>query len=375
MKTYKIIQKCRVCENKGLEFVYSLGNIAISDFTENPSEGVKFPLMLVYCNKCDLLQLAHNPPRHLLYKNYWYESHINPVIVKDLKEIAKEVKGKRVIDIGCNDFTLLDNVKIGIKQTGVDPFDAKIRWLDNFVNPTRIYIQDYWENVQTEKADTITAIACLYDLPDPNKFMRNIKRHLNSDGIFISQLMTLEPMIENNDLGNICHEHLEYYSYKSLVTLFERNGLEIFKVEKNSMNGGSYRIFARHYKNGSILYREKKHLIADIKSFFKRVEENKKKFENWLLKTQPKLIGYGASTKANTILQYYKIQNLGVVDVNPKKKHLYMRNNNKVIDYIPEKTEYLWVFPYSFLDSFIKKERAKGYKGKFVVIMPKFKII
>ena len=63
-------------------------------------------------------------------------------------------------------------------------------------------------------------------------------------------------MLEKNDVGNICHEHLEYYSYDSLKYLFEKNGLEIFKVEENSINGGSYRIFARLYKNGSINYPE-----------------------------------------------------------------------------------------------------------------------
>src|SRR5579863_4655136 len=99
------IKCCRVCGYKGLITIGSLGNIAISDFTNTPQEGNKYPLELAYCKRCTLLQLRHNTPRDLLYKNYWYESHINPVVVNDLKEIAKYGKGVHV-DIGANDGTL-----------------------------------------------------------------------------------------------------------------------------------------------------------------------------------------------------------------------------------------------------------------------------
>ena len=93
------------------------------------------------------------------------------------------------------------------------------------------------------------------------------------DGIFIAQLMTLKPMIEKNDLGNVCHEHLEYYSYPALTYLFEKNGLEIFQVEENSINGGSYRLYARKLKNGSIKYPEP---VFDYERFAKNIEDNKK---------------------------------------------------------------------------------------------------
>src|SRR3990167_3826399 len=114
-----------------------------------------------------------------------------------------------------------------------------------------------------------------YDSEDPNKFIRKIKNSLTDDGVFIAQLMTLKPMLDNNDVGNICHEHLEFYSYKSLKTLFERNGLEIFDVKENDINGGSYRLYARHYDKGSINYTEP---APDYKAFFERLEENK--FDN-----------------------------------------------------------------------------------------------
>ena len=83
------------------------------------------------------------------------------------------------------------------------------------------------------KAKVITAIGMFYDMEDPNQFINDSAKVLSEDGLFIAQLMTLKPMIENNDIGNICHEHLEYYSYKKLKYLFERNGLEIYRIEEN----------------------------------------------------------------------------------------------------------------------------------------------
>lgn len=360
------IHRCRICKSKDLIPIGSLGNIAISNFTEKPEMGVKSPLELVYCATCTLLQLAHNPPRDKMYKHYWYESHLNPVIVKDLKEIAQYCRGFH-IDIGANDGTLL-RFSRGISKIAVDPSNIKP---DGFV-----WKQCYWEDYRdNEFADTITAIACIYDLPNPNKFFKKIKFYLAPDGVFIAQLMTLQPMIENNDVGNICHEHIEYYSYKSLVRLYEQNGLEIFKVEKNSINGGSYRLFARHYRTGSIPFKEKEYSVTDLKNFFKRIEKNKKDFISWMEKSFPDgVIGYGASTKANTILQYYGVWPSQIVDVNLRKKGRFMIDSHcQIINKIPKDTKYLWVFPYGFLDFFKKKEKI--YKGKWVTTIPYFKII
>jgi hypothetical protein len=292
--------------------------------------------------------------------NYWYESHLNKVVVNDLKQIASLYKVDSWIDIGGNDGTLLSFVKARVK-INVDP---------THLNKTGF--RGYWEEFNGDRVDVITAIACLYDLPNPNKFIKNVKRHLIDSGVFISQFQPLSEMIELNDVGNICHEHIEYYSYKSLVTLYEQNGLEIFKVEVNKMNGGSYRLFARHFKKGSIKFKEKTYGVRELKAFMKRVEKNKKDFLN-AVPFKGGLCGYGASTKANTILQYYGIKEMAIIDINPRKKGRYMINSNiEIIDYIPKDCGYLWVFPYGFLPYF--KKREKGYKGKWIVTIPEFHV-
>jgi hypothetical protein len=179
-------------------------------------------------------------------------------------------------------------------------------------------------------------------------------------------------MIENNDLGNICHEHIEFYSYKSLVRLFEQNGLEIYKVELNNINGGSYRVFARHYNTGSIDFKEKEYTTDELKKFFKRIEDNKKKFLVWA--EGKKIYGYGASTKANTIMQYYGIKPISIIDINPDKKDKFtIATKVPIISEIPKDCEYLWIFPYGFLDYF--KGREKDYKDKWITTIPEFKIL
>jgi len=360
-----MIRKCRICKNEKLIPVGDIGNVAISDFTPKPVKPKKFPLQLVYCPKCTLLQLAHNCPRDLMYKNYWYESGINPAIVEDLKSIARHGRGTH-IDIGCNDGTLLKHSKAD-KKIGVDPSNIPPKYL----GPSDTYINTYWEDARTSKAHVITAVACLYDLPDPNAFMQNIKRHLQEDGIFISQFQSLAKMLELNDVGNICHEHLEYYSYRSLVYLFEKNGLEIFKVEENNINGGSYRIFARHYAKGSIKIKELKYTLKDFKAFFSRMDESRKAFQKWV--ADKNIVGYGASTKAGTMVAFCGVGPKVVVDVNPKKTGKYTNWGALIVDKIPKGTEYLWVFPYGFLDYFRSKE--KKYKGKWATTIPKFKVL
>lgn len=120
------------------------------------------------------------------------------------------------------------------------------------------------------KAKVVTAIGMFYDLEDPNVFIKDAQLALRDDGIFVAQLMCLQPMLKKNDLGNICHEHLEFYSFESLKYLFETNGLEIFKISENNVNGGSYRIYARKKINGSISYSENVS-VDEILKFAERV--------------------------------------------------------------------------------------------------------
>lgn len=193
-----------------------------------------------------------------------------------------------------------------------------------------------------------------------------------------------ETYLVSNAIVHNCHEHLEYYSIESLKYLFEKNGLEIFKIEENDVNGGSYRLYARHYNKGSILFDEK-FTKEDYEAFFRRIEENKKRCVEFIrqeVKKGKKVYVYGASTKGNTILQYYGLTNElieGAADKSPEKW-----NKCTIGTMIPimseeearKKADYFLVLPYAFLKEFIEREkewREKG--GRFIVPLPNFRIV
>ncbi len=261
---YSTIKKCRVCATHDLKSILSLGNLYVSTFVSNREENVgRAPLELVLCQNCKLLQLRDTAPQELMYSgHYWYQSGLNHVIVNDLKEIALIASsmaglkpGDIVLDIGANDGTLLSFYGKEVSRVGCEPANNLVPKLRE-VTPHVIHgfwnLENWRSLMGDRKAKVVTAIGMFYDMEDPNQFIRDAAEILSEDGLFIAQLMCLRPMLEKNDLGNICHEHLEYHSYESLKYLFEKNGLEIFKVEENSINGGSYRIFARHFDKGSI---------------------------------------------------------------------------------------------------------------------------
>lgn len=393
---YTTRKTCRVCGDSRLSPILSLGNLYVSTFVKSKKDrGIKAPLELVFCENCTLLQLKHTAPQELLYSRYyWYRSGTNPVIARDLKEITqaarklvKPKKGDIVLDIGANDGTLLKFYPKSLIRVGCEPASNLVKKLKE-VTPYVIY--DFWnyslwkKQFGQKKAKIITAIGMFYDMEDPNQFIRDAVRALDEKGIFIAQLMCLGPMLEKNDLGNICHEHLEYYSFESLKYLFEKNGLEIFKIEENDINGGSYRIFARHLKKGSIKFKEK-FTKKDYKDFYKRIEENKRKCVDFIkkeVKKGKKVYVYGASTKGNTILQYYGLDNKlikGAADKSPEKWGKYT-----VGTYIPivkeeqarKEADYFLVLPWAFLETFKKREKAWLKKGgKFIVPLPRFRVV
>ncbi|MFH1802111.1 MAG: GDP-mannose 4,6-dehydratase [archaeon] len=389
------ITKCRVCGSTDLVGLFGLGDLYLSTFVEKEGENIgKAPLHLVWCNNCSLVQLKHTAPQELMYsRHYWYRSNLNKVIIDDLKEITeaaqKMVPLKRddiVLDIGANDGTLLKFYPDHLRRIGCEPALNLVPELKKHCN---IVIDDFWDYnrygymFSDRKAKIITAIGMFYDMDDPGQFIRDSAKALAEDGVFVAQLMTSKPMLEKNDIGNICHEHLEYYSYSSLKYLFEKNGLEIFKVEENSINGGSYRVFARHYKNGSVDYPEDitKESYLELA---KRMDQNKKEcvdLINSILKEGKSVYAYGASTKGNTILQYYglgKDSINGIAEIHPEKigkmtvgTHIPILEEEEA----KKKADYFLVLPYAFKDSFIKREQSWLKEGgKFIFCTPKVEI-
>ena len=398
----KKISKCRLCFNKNLLKIHSFGNLFVSNFVlkKNIKKGIKAPLVLVYCKKCKLLQLEHSAPQEIMYKKfYWYRSGITDTMKIALKDIfltAKKMsilnKGDTILDIGANDGTLLKYFKDENYTTvGCEP----AKNLTNLLKKNcKFVLNNFWNYKDLEKIikkrkikkpKLITALGMFYDLENPSKFIEDAAKALDYNGVFIAQLMCLESMLKKNDLGNVCHEHLEFYSYDSLKYLFEKNGLKIFKMEENDINGGSYRIFCKKNISKSIFYKENTSLFR-IKKFIKSVKSNKIKclnFLNKVAKKGQKVFIYGASTKGNTLLQYYGINHKLIkfaAERSPEKWGKYTIGSGvKIISENEARKlnpKYFFVMPYAFINEFKKREkRWLSGGGKFILPYPNFKIV
>ena len=394
--------KCRLCGSEDLVEVFSLGDQYVNDFVtqDKVGKGLKAPLDLVLCSKCSLLQLRHTAPQELLYSRYyWYRSGVTDTMRRALRDITQGIEsmvelkpGDVVLDIGANDGTMLATYTAkGIHRVGCEPANNLV---DQLRENAEHVMHDFWSYERYMelaaqwgfgKAKVITAIGMFYDLEDPNRFIRDAQKALTEDGIFVAQLMCLASMIEKNDVGNICHEHLEYYSLESLRYLFETNGLEIFKIEENDVNGGSYRICCRQYQGKGIPFDEK-YSQEDILAFGKRIQENRDRCVNFIkaeVAKGKKVYIYGASTKGNVILQYYGLDSTlitAAAERSPEKWGKYT-----IGTWIPivseeearkARPDYFLVLPWAFFKEFYEREKEwREGGGQFIVPLPEFKVV
>lgn len=371
------VEHCRMCGGD-LKDLFSLGNHKVNDFPSTPdAEVFSCPIEIVQCTGCHLVQQRYSVQSDLLYTGkYWYKSGINDRIKKDLESIANLAlvylkPGDTILDIGANDGTLLSFIPKTYHRVGVEPADNLQEELSKHCDEVK---HGFWKGYK-KKAKVITAIGMFYDLEEPREFVRDIKESLQQDGRFIAQLMTAKQMNQMADVGNLCHEHLEFYNYKNLVDLFEGAGLEILSVEQTPINGGSYLIVGSHYKTGSVSHHEPEFLWS---SFFERLQEQKSSTLTMLkdLKAQGKRVyGYGASTKANTMLQWWEVGTdliEAVADANPEKHGKYMLTGIPIVSEAEARknADYFLIFPYGFKTLFQKREWEFLVRGKFIIPFP-----
>ena len=407
-------QTCRICNSNQLSVIMSLGEQHLAVYTPKGSDPEpvleKFPLELIRCNTsdCGLVQLRHSTPTDILYERYFYRSGINQTMTDNLKEIVDQAilkvdvaENDIVLDIGCNDGTLLRSYQSKVRLVGFEPASNLVNEASKDTDLIINNFFSFFEFVQhfpNERIKAITSIAMFYDLEDPNSFVSDIVNCLDQDGIWVIQMAYLIPMLELNAFDNIVHEHLEYWSLKSVKRLLEEYGLEIFDVELNDVYGGSFRIFVKTKKNGKINIQnsvdeflkkedefglEKKETYLD---FANRVNSLKNKLNDFIKEeiSNGKLIyAYGASTKGNTLLQFYNLNNKLIskaADRDSKKfGKMTIGSNIPIISEEQardEKPDYFLVLPWHLVDFFKERENAfLKNGGKFIVPLPDFKII
>ena len=411
---------CRICGSKNLTSILNLGDQYFANYSSKSSDVVPFkekiPLELVRCDKsldpesCGLVQLRHTTPPNLMYDRYFYRSGINQTMTNNLNEIAKQAISKInlnqndiVIDIGCNDGTLLQNYKeLPVRSVGFDPAKNMVQ----FSKQTGATIiteffsaEEFIKNYGDEKAKIITSIAMFYDLENPNKFVGDISKILHHDGIWILELSYLPLMLSQNAFDTIVHEHLEYYHLDALEFVLSKFNLKVVDIQLNDINGGSFRVVVQHKEksidNKSLEHitelREKEknlslHTNLQFDAFIKRINDEKDKLVTFIKNevSRGKTVHcYGASTKGNTLLQFYDLDKKLVqfiADKNPDKWG--RRTIGTDISIISEEEshsmspDYFLILPWHFIKEF--KEREKDYLkngGKLLVPLPQFKVI
>ena len=283
MKYYKI-KKCRCCKSTNFKEIIDFGRMSLStSFTEKNSKNNFVPLKLIYCKKCYLTQLHHNYESNKIYnKNYGYRSGINKSmnlhlegIVKDVKKIISLTNKDTVLDIASNDGTLLKKYKSKkIIKIGIDPTIKKFK---KFYNSDILTLADYFTSKKflkiskDAKAKIITSIAVFYDVPKPEKFIQDIKKILDKNGVWVLEQSYLPSLIKNNAYDSVCHEHLTYFMVHQINILLKKFNLQINDIKENSMNGGSIRIFISH-NNSNLIINQKN--IDKIINLEKRILKN-----------------------------------------------------------------------------------------------------
>jgi SAM-dependent methyltransferase len=401
--------------------LFSLGELYVSDFIKQDEEARagKHDLTLIIDERYGAARLEKCTPIHSMFGKYWYRSGVNVTMKKELFDIVENIKKVQRLekddlwlDIACNDGTLLSYVGQHINKLGIDPAE------DSFSVESRLVsddiVQDYFtlesfnrSKFKSKKAKVITCIAMFYDLDEPINFLNDVKEVLDDDGLFVIQMSYTPLMIKQLAFDNICHEHVYYWSLNSLEKLMIEAGLKIVDCQLNDVNGGSFRVYikkedsditkfaTRPYRDvcdvriESIRQWEQTQNLDSTKTwldFYQGIEDLKKQTVDFIKEEKLKgktICGYGASTKGNTLLQYFGLDNTlidAIAERSPYKfGHKTIGTNIPILsedDVRKMKPDYMLVLPWHFISEFT--EREKEYLnggGKFIVPCPKFEII
>lgn len=403
--------KKSVVSGATLKPLFSVGALYVSDFlkeNEKP-KGPPCEMELGFDPVSKAVQLTKQPDASLMWGSmYYYRSAVNPAMRSALEDLAYKTcvsvpeKNKKSIylDIASNDgylLSVLDPNKY--LRVGIDPSDYPEAYHNGDVIIRDYFSAKAFNDAGFKSAARISCAACFYDLSNPEEILKDIHKILEDDGLFTLQVSYTPANIMQTELGVICHEHLCYYNLTSLKWLMDKTGFVIRDIELNDVNGGSIRLYlqkdtapdnyltAAHrdickIRVNSLLEWEEKNGFnneAVYKDFYKRILKLKKQTVGHIKKVRAegkKVWGYGASTKGNTLLQMFGLDNKLIDGIAEKQEYKWGRRT--VGTNIPIFSEaemrkvqpdYLLILPWFFRQTFIEREQEYLKKGG-VMIFP-----
>ena len=407
-KKSKTINRCQISGANDLETIISLGFLPpvnkMQKVNSKKEETTFFPVELMYSKFSKLVQLNNLVDKSILFpKEYPYTSSTTKILRENFKELYEECSrlinlksDDLIIDIGSNDGNLLNNFKKNHRVLGVTPENIGKIAIKKGINTLIKYFDTKTSKYifkKFGKAKIVTATNVFAHIENVRDLMNNILRVLKTDGVFITESHYLMPLIKELQYDTIYHEHLRYYSLLSLKFLFEKYNLSIFHAKKIPTHGGSIRVYVGKKGKFKVLRSVKKILdeernFLNWKNFRKfrydvvKSKLNLYKILNKIVKRKDKIYGIGAPSRASTLINYLGLTNEIMQYV------CEIEGSYKIGNYMPgtnipivsekklyqDKPQYAMLLSWHISKELISNLRKKGFKGKFIIPLPKPRI-
>ena len=400
---YETIKCCRICGSDNIEEVLNLGEQppANSLYRSDEKRPPDVPLRLMYCQKCSTVQLGEDvDPEYLFGEYLWVtgtsataEQYSHEFAKKALSQVVDQNKSPYIVEIASNDGTFLKRfIEKGCKVLGIDPAKniAELAVKNGIPTKADFFTLDLAERlVEKEgKADIVFARNVIPHVKEIHSVIGGINTLINEGGVGIIEVHNAGLILEELHYDYIYHEHLFYYTLKTISGLIERYGLHVFDVMLSPISGGSWVIYFsknKKEKTKELIKHEKKELENNINSYHRWVEfsdqvtVHSEELKQMVMQNDKKIPAYGASARSSTLLNFCGITNKHisvVIDKNPMKNGLMTAGSNIPVvsfeDGLKEikSSEKILLLAWNFQDEIVQELREAGFSGKFIIPLP-----